>query len=275
MPEGDTIYKTAQTLHRVLAGTTVTGFRSVFPALTRVDVDRPLIGRHVESVRSVGKHLLIAFSSDLILHTHMRMHGSWHLYRLGERWQRPARDMRIAIDTDRAVAVAFTVPVAEFLTSADLARHEAIQALGPDLTDPAFDAAEVIRRMTGRGDEQIHDTLLNQRVVSGIGNVFKSEVLFESGVNPFLTTSSIAEATLRNILAVARKQMTMSTGTRDASLSSATGRRTTGSLDPNEKLWVYGRGGKPCRRCGTPIRSKQTGLDARLTYWCPRCQDTI
>ena len=272
MPEGDTIFRTAQTLQRALAGAAVTGFRSVYPALTRVDHDRPLTGRTVDSVRSIGKHLLIAFSGDLTLHTHMRMHGSWHIYQPLERWHRPQHDMRIVIDTARYVAVAFNVPVAEFLTAADLARHEAIQALGPDLADPAFDAGEVIRRARTRGNEQIHDTLLNQRVVSGIGNVFKSEVLFEARVSPFAPTSSLADDGLARILGAARKQMAMSIAPRDATLSTAVGRRTTGSLDPREKLWVYGRGGKPCRICGTAIRSKQTGADARLTYWCPQCQ---
>ncbi len=272
MPEGDTIYRAAQTLQRALAGSTVTGFRSVYPALTRIDHDRPLVGRTIESVRSVGKHLLMAFSGDLTLHTHMRMHGSWHIYRPLEGWHRPARDMRLVIDTARYVAVAFNVPVAELLTGDDLARHEALQALGPDLTDSTFDGLEVIRRARTRGTEQIQDTLLNQRVVSGIGNVFKSEVLFAAGVHPFTPTAAVDDVALTRLIDVARKQMAMSIAPREHSLSPATGRRTTGSLDPNEKLWVYGRGGKPCRRCGTPIRSKQTGADARLTYWCPQCQ---
>ncbi len=272
MPEGDTIFRTAQTLQRALAGFQVTGFRSVYPALTRIDHDRPLAGRTIESVRSVGKHLLLAFSGDLILHTHMRMHGGWHIYKPFERWHRPARDMRIVIDTARYVAVGFNIPVAELLTTKELDGHAAIQALGPDLTDADFSTAEVVRRARTRGRDAIHDTLLNQQVVSGIGNVFKSEVLFEAGVNPFATTGALSDATIERLLAVARRQMSMSILSRSATLSTAIGRRTTGSLDPGERLWVYGRAGKPCRRCGTAIRSKQTGFNARLTYWCPSCQ---
>lgn len=273
MPESDTIYRAAQTLQRALAGATVSGFRSVYPALTRIDHDSSLSGRTIESVRSIGKHLLMAFSGDLTLHTHMRMHGTWHVYKPFERWHRPGHDMRIVIDTERFVAVGFNIPVAELLTGDELARHPTIQALGPDLTDPMFDGAEALRRARTRAAERVHETLLDQRVISGIGNVFKSEVLFAAGVNPFTPTAAIDDARFERILAVARRQMAMSIAPRARTLSPASGRRTTGSLDPNEKLWVYGRSGKPCRVCATPIRSKLTGHDARLTYWCPRCQE--
>src|SRR5215471_10354871 len=123
MPEGDTIFRAARTLDQVLAGQTVTRFESVFPALTRVADDRPIVGRTIESVAARGKHLLIAFSGNLVLRTHMRMNGSWHVYPAGAAWQRPARDMRIVVGIVDAVAVAFSVPVAEFLDARDLTRH--------------------------------------------------------------------------------------------------------------------------------------------------------
>src|SRR5262245_12739796 len=123
MPEGDTIFRAARTLHRALAGKVVTRFESVYPALTRVADDHPVVGRQIESVAARGKHLLMAFSGDLTLHTHMRMNGSWHIYRVGERWQRPARDMRVVVGTTEFVAVGFNVPVAELLTARQLARH--------------------------------------------------------------------------------------------------------------------------------------------------------
>src|SRR5437667_5861530 len=123
MPEGDTIFRAAQTLQRALAGHRVVRFESVFPALTRVDTAHPLAGRTIEAVASRGKHLLMTFSGDLVLHTHMRMSGSWHLYRPGERWQRPVRDMRLIVATAAYVAVGFTIPVAEFLSGRDLHRH--------------------------------------------------------------------------------------------------------------------------------------------------------
>ena len=271
MPEGDTIFRTARTLNRALAERTVSRFESVYPALTRVDDDRPVTGRVVEAVSSRGKHLLMAFSGDLVLHTHMRMHGSWHIYRPGEKWQAPSHEMRIVIGTDEYVAVAFNVPVAEFLTGAELARHAQIQALGPDLADPLFDREEVRRRLTDHGDEPIHDVLLNQHVLSGIGNVLKSEVLFVARLNPFTPARAIDDATFNRLIDASLRLMKMNIA--DATgLTPAFGRRTTGSLDPTAKLFVYGRGGKPCRTCGTPIEARKTGLDSRLTYWCSKCQ---
>ena len=131
MPEGDTIFRTAQALHRHLAGRIVTRFESAYPALTRIDHDRPLAGRTVEGVTSRGKHILMTFSGDLVLHTHMRMHGSWHGYPPGAPWRLPARDMRVLVATAEFVAVGFNVPVAELLTARELMRHEALRELGP------------------------------------------------------------------------------------------------------------------------------------------------
>src|SRR5438093_4606031 len=138
MPEGDSIFRAARTLHRALAGSTVMRFESALPALTRVDDDHPIAGRVVESVVSRGKHVLMAFSGDLLLRTHMKMSGSWHLYRPGERWQRLAADMRIVIETARFVAVGFNIPSAEFLSSHGLPRHKELGALGPDLLSADF-----------------------------------------------------------------------------------------------------------------------------------------
>jgi endonuclease-8 len=272
MPEGDTIFRAARTLNRALAGSHVTRFESAFPALTRVDHDRRVVGRLVESVASRGKHLLVAFSGDLVLRTHMRMNGAWHIYRHGERWQRPAREMRILLATAQFVAIGFNVPIAELLSSRDVSRHEELQALGPDLLGPSFDREEAASRMRRQPREPVARILLNQRVVAGVGNVFKSEILFVAGIDPFTPAGDLSDDQLARIVDEARALVTANVLDRSQTLSPALGRRTTRSLDPSAKLWVYGRGGKPCRRCGTPIRVNKTGLDARLTYWCPRCQ---
>ena len=264
MPEGDTIFLAAAALRRALVGEVVSAFRSTFPLLTRIDADQRVVGRRVEAVDARGKHLLMTFSGDLTLRTHMRMNGSWHLYPAGARWRRPARDMRIVIETERATAVAFNVPEAEFLTTKQLARHERLQSLGPDLLAEQFDAIEARRRMRACSDEPIADVLLSQRVIAGIGNVFKSELLFLARIHPFTPTSALADAQLDGILTDARRMFAVSV---------RLGRRTTrSSLNPSERLWVYGRGGRPCRRCGTPIQAAKTGEHARITYWCPRCQ---
>jgi endonuclease VIII len=271
MPEGDTIFRTAQALHRHLCGRIVTRFESVYPALTRIDHDRPIAGRTVEGVTSRGKHILMTFSGDLVLHTHMRMNGSWHGYPPGAPWRLPARDMRVLVATAEFVAVGFNVPVAELLTARALMRHEALRELGPDLLDETFDAEAAVMRARAQGRLAIADVLLNQRVVAGAGNVFKSESLFAAGVYPFTPASAVSDAELIRIVGIARDMLRANT-MKGARLAPSQGRRTRDSLDRGGALWVYGRGGKPCRKCGTPIQAKKTGIDARLTYWCPRCQ---
>jgi endonuclease VIII len=272
MPEGDTVFRAAQTLHKYMAGRLVTRFESAYPALTRVADDHPIVGRTIESVSARGKHLLMAFSGDLVLRTHLRMNGSWHIYPAGAKWQRPARDMRVLVATADACAVGFNIPVAEFLSGRELERHAQLRALGPDLLASAFDRGEAIRRIRARRRDPIADVLLNQRVLAGICNVFKSEILFLAGVHPFAPASALSDDELARIVDIALEQLAANVMTRTQTLSPATGRRTTRRLNPNEKLWVYGRGGQPCRRCGTAIQGRKTGPDARITYWCPACQ---
>jgi endonuclease-8 len=273
MPEGDTIFKAARTLHRALAGKRVTRFESMFPHLTRVHDDHPITGRTVENVRSSGKHLLMQFSGDVLLRTHMRMNGSWHIYRPGEAWQRPRHAMRVVVGTEDFVAVGFDIPVAEMLSARDLVRHRELRRLGPDLLDEQFDAAEAARRIRERGASPIAGVLLNQRVLAGIGNVYKSEVLFACGVSPFAPVSALTDTEIEMLVTTARKYLRANVTGGLAAMTTYTGfRRTTGRSDPQERLWVYGRAGDPCRRCGSPIRIRAQGSDARLTYWCNRCQ---
>ena len=244
MPEGDTIHRTAATLQKALAGKVVTRYETMLPK-----IEAALRGRTIERVVAAGKHLVIDFSGDLHLRTHMRMNGSWHIYRPGERWWRPRRDMRIVIETADFVAVGFNIPVAEMLSGRELER--ALHEQGPDLLAD-FDVEEAIRRAREHGDEQIADVLLNQRVAAGIGNIWKSESLFACGINPFRKVKDIDD--LGKLFLAARALLEQS----------AAGQRA--------RLNVYSRGGQPCRKCGTPIESRKQGLDARLTYWCPRCQ---
>jgi endonuclease-8 len=268
MPEGDTIHRAAASLRRALEGRAVTRFDSVYPHLTRVDEGAPIAGRTIQAVEARGKHLLIWFSGDLVLRTHMRMHGSWHIYRPGERWQRPRHAMRIAIETDSFVAVGFDVPIAEFCAAGSLERTP-LGALGPDPLDDAFDAAAAVARIMARGDLEIADALLDQSAIAGIGNVYKSEVLFAAGIDPFAPVSSLSETQVRTLVGKAVRFMRANLGHAG---SRSPMRRTTGRLDPAARLWVYGRGGQPCRRCGTPIQRRAQGTHARSTYWCGRCQ---
>lgn len=274
MPEGDTIFRAAAAMHRALAGRVVTGFDTGLAHLARVHDDAPLTGRPIEACESVGKHLLVRFGGDLILRTHMRMSGSWHLYRPGEAWQRPAHQMRVRIDTDAWTAVAFNVPVAEFVRGRDRPRHQPLATLGPDLLSPRFDRGEALRRLAAAGARPIADVLLDQRVMAGIGNVFKSEVLFLCGIHPDRSAAAVGEAGHAAILDTAAPLMRSNTGPgAGAEIVTYRGlRRTTRQAHGEENLWVYGRAGRPCRRCGTLVASARRGLDARPTYWCPRCQ---
>jgi endonuclease-8 len=273
MPEGDTIYRAAVTLDRALAHKPVVRFESVFPALTRVHDDHPLTTTQVNKVRSAGKHVLMYFSSSLVLRTHMRMHGSWHIYRAGERWRRAARDMRIVIATADYEAVGFNIPVAEFIWERDLASHAVLSSLGPDPLAETFDRNEAIRRLRAKPLLPIGEALLNQRLLAGLGNVFKSEVLFSCGVNPFVAVSTLDDDRLANLVDAGRKLLSSNVRGDASGLAPGPGhRRTTGRDDPGERLWAYGRARLPCRRCGTAIAVKKHGVDARLTYWCPECQ---
>ena len=252
MPEGDTIFRAARTLNEALAGKTVTRFETVLPKLARVDDQTPLRGRTVERVRSSGKNLIIEFSGDLVLRTHLRMNGSWHLYRAGELWHKRRDDMRLVIATDDFEAVGFNIPVAEFQgVLAGFSRPDRLKAvatLGPDLLGQTFDLEEAVRRLREHGDEEIGNALLDQRIVAGIGNIWKSEVLFACGVSPF---RKAAECEAGAILKKARAMLQRSTRERP-------------------RWAVYERGGQPCRKCGTAIRRELQNL--RSTYWCPKCQ---
>ncbi len=274
MPEGDTLYRAARTLHRALAGKPVTRFETRYAQLTRVDDDTPLAGRTVEAVRAAGKHCLMEFSGDLVLRTHMRMSGSWHVYRPGERWQRAPSGMRVLVAVPDFVAVAFDVPVAEFETARSLVRDGPLRRLGPDLLAETFDAAEALRRLRERDAWPVGEALLDQRAVAGAGNVFKSEVLFLAGVHPERPVGGLSDAQLGEILELARRLLRANvTDASGDGIVTYTGlRRTTRRADPSARLWVYGRRGEPCRRCAAPVEMRKLGEDARSTFFCPRCQ---
>jgi endonuclease VIII len=274
MPEGDTIFRAARTLNRALAGQLVTGFESVLSKLTRVDFDSGVTGRTVEKVEAQGKWMRMHFSGDLILLTHMLMSGSWHIYRPGETWQRRSIDMRIVVKTEKIWAVAFNVPIAEFHTPDTLRRREGFRKLGQDVLGTEFNPAQSTASLRANGGLEVGVALLTQSIMAGLGNVYKSEVCFACGVNPFRLVNTLSLEELNGLVATARKfLMANVTETSGDQMATYTGmRRTTGRPNIEERLWVYGRRGEPCRQCGTPIESYKQGLDARTTFWCPQCQ---
>jgi len=275
VPEGDTIFRTARTLGRALTGRPIIGFRSTYPLLTRFDDDTPLTGQIVESVESRGKWLLIHFSGGATLATHLLMSGSWHIYRHGDRWQQPRANMRIAIENSDYIAVGFRVPVAKMLKPGELARATRIPVPAIDLLSEQFDAEEVARRLVLHGSEEIADVLLHQEVLAGIGNVFKSEVCFVTGINPFCKVAALNGQAVAALIAASRRLVAANVLEDSGDTIVTFGgrhRRTTHESDPGESLWVYGRRGEPCRRCAESVRMRIQGPDARVTFWCQRCQ---
>jgi endonuclease-8 len=285
MPEGDTIYRAARALQKAIGGRVVTGFETGLAKLARVNDDAPLVGRMVEKVESRGKWCLIFFSGDLILVTHMLMSGSWHLYRTGEKWQIGRSRMRVVIRTAEWEAVGFDIPVAEFHTGRSLERSSQIPKLGPDILADEFTVEGGVARLAAYGREnpeaEIAVVLLNQRVLAGLGNVYKSEVAFAAGVNPFRVMRTMTPREMETMVEIAQRYMKANV-VHGASLTGGEGivtyagsRRTTHSSNREERLWVYGRQGQECRRCGTKVMMRKQGVQARSTYWCPECQPWV
>lgn len=252
MPEGDTIYRTAVNLRRALRGRAVTGG------------PQRLVGRTISEVESRGKHLLVWFApGGLALHSHLGMSGSWHLYRPGESWRRPRGAARAVIETAGWVAVCFSAPVCELLSEAEVARHAQLSSLGPDAMAADADLAEARRRLDRRADLSVGEALADQRVLAGVGNVYRCEVLFRCGVNPWTGVQDLSSETRDRLLAESVGLLRRN--------ARAVRRRTTDGLAHD--LAVYGRAGRACPRCGQRLRADRQGPQARITFWCPRCQE--
>ena len=267
MPEGDTLARIAVALRPYLAGRVVTGARARLPG-PQVSL---IVGQKIDAVDAAGKNLLIKFDGGLELRTHLGLHGSWHRYRPGETWRRPPSRAALVIEVPGAVAVCFDAPVVELFERRAEVVHPTISMLGPDLLDDKFDLDEAVRRLQdkSRAETEIGEAILDQRAVAGVGNVYKSEVLFIEKVNPFEKVGKLDTATLGRILTTARALLQA-----NARSDAPAGRTTT--VDPKtgkklapSRLWVYDRAGRPCHRCGTIIRSDSQGAELpRVTYWC-------
>jgi endonuclease VIII len=255
VPEGDTIFRTASTLRRALAGRELVAFET-----PRLRVRPPAPGTRVVSVEARGKHLLIALDDGRVLHTHMQMSGSWHVYRSGERWRRPRAQARAVLETADAVAVCFNAPVVELLEAREVRTHPRLSALGPDLCSPDADLDEALARMARLPPEtEIGVAILDQRVACGVGNVYKSETLFACRTDPFARVGDLDAVARRALLETASDLLRRNLDG---------GPRTT----YGGGLAVYDRAGRPCPRCGTSVRARRQGEAARTTYWCPACQ---
>jgi len=264
VPEGDTIWRTARTLDAALAGRLVLALRSPLPPVSEAALRLGIAGRTVERVEAVGKHLLVRFEGGSVLHTHMRMSGSWSVHRSPGSVAALASH-RVVIETREAVAVCRRAPVVELLTRRAALRHPALARLGPDLLGDDFDPSRARLGLRSRPEAEIGVALLDQTALAGIGNVYKSEVLHRCRVSPLRRVGSLDDATLDTIVRTAHDLMRRNLGFGP--------RRTTSAIAPTA-LTVYGRTGRPCPRCAGAIRRVAQGDQARSTYWCPTCQPT-
>ena len=257
MPEGDTVYLTAHNLNRALAGQVLTGCDIRVPAFAAVD----FTGELVHEVVPRGKHLLIRVG-DAIIHSHLKMEGSWHLYRVGSPWKRPSWQARVILTTAEWVAVGFQLGLVEVLSRTEA--DAALAHLGPDPLAADWDPDETLKRMLADPARPIGLALLDQRVIAGLGNVYRNELCFLRGVLPTRAVGDVAE--LEKLVELARRLIHAN--------RERVPRSTTGRLR-GETLWVHGREGRPCLRCGTAIRRAKLGeseLAERQIYFCPSCQ---
>jgi endonuclease-8 len=281
MPEGDTIYRTARALHKAIGGKTVTVFETAFAKLASANDDIPLVGRVVEKVEARGKWCLIFFSGDSILTTHMLMSGSWHIYRSGERWKLPRSKMRMVITCGDFQAVLFNAQVAEFHSARSLERSSQIPNLGPDVLSDTFSIEAGVHALQHHAKQhpeaEVGVVLLNQRVMAGLGNVYKSEVAFAAGVNPFRKMYTLRPREMEKMVEAAQRYMkaNVADGANEQIVNYTGPRRTTHAMNLGVRLWVYRRQGEECRRCGTAIKMRKQGTQARSTYWCPQCQPLL
>ncbi|MBP2405535.1 DNA-formamidopyrimidine glycosylase family protein [Streptomyces syringium] len=262
MPEGDTVWRTARILHRALAGEPLVRSDLRVPQLATAD----LTGRRVTEVVPRGKHLLTRVEGGLTLHSHLGMDGAWRIYDPGERWHGgPQHQIRAVLANAAHSAVGYRLPALDLLRTAD--ESTVVGHLGPDLLAPGWsrdDQEEAVRRLLADPARSVGEAVLDQRNLAGVGNVYKSELCFMLRLSPWLPVAELPSA--ERLVALARKLLDVN--------KARSARITTADQRLDHRLWVYGRAGRPCRRCGTPVRAADQGPagQERPTYWCPRCQ---
>lgn len=271
MPEGDTLHRLADVLGPALQGRRLHGLE--LPRSTQPTAH--LLGRPITRVQAVGKNLLVGFEGGWALHVHLKMSGVWHLYREGEPWRRSRAGAVAILTVEGAQAVCFRAPVVRLLSPLQVRGDPALKALGPDVLGEALDVSHVVARLRASAAPTLGEALLDQRALAGIGNVYRSEVLFNRQLSPFSPVTSHSDATLEGLVAHAREVMQRNVSARRGSDGpSAAYRYTRTTRDgPGGPLSVYGRQGQPCFDCGTPVRRATLGGTLpRSVYWCPTCQ---
>jgi endonuclease VIII len=258
MAEGDTVHRTARRLESAVAGQRVLdaaapNHRS--PLQRQTTRLAELRGKRLTAAEARGKHLLLHFNPGLILHCHLGMRGSWQVYEHGSSWRRPRRGAWVILSTAVAEVAQFGGSHLALRSEGELRSDPWIASLGPDLLDPDFQPSQGIAAFRAACQKRtLGEALLDQRVVSGIGNVYKSEGCFEASLDPWSAVSDLSDADLERLLDALRDLM------------------SAGLERGRQPRRVYRRAGLPCGRCGAPVRSRGQGDANRITYWCQGCQ---
>ena len=270
MPEGDTIHGAARRVGAALVGREIVSLETPQPRHRLDRWPQRLAGRSIRSVDARGKHLLLRFAGGLTLHSHLRLGGSWHVYRRGERWRRSPRRAWLVLRTPEHEVVQFDGPVLELMTDARTRSDPRLASLGPDVLATDFDEAAYLARLReDDGTQGIGDALLDQRNVAGIGNVWKSEGCYLARLDPWRAVADVFDAEALAVVREVRPLMRRS-AVRGGWIESY--RPARGLVAEGRPTWVYGREGLPCRTCSTPVRARGQGDDNRTTFWCPECQ---
>ena len=261
MPEGDTVWRTARSLDRALAGHLLTDTDFRVPSLATADLSGGLVRQTV----SRGKHLLTHIDHEhhaWTLHTHLKMEGSWHTYQPSQRWRRPDHEARVVLSTADRVVVGFALGMVELLPRSEESR--VVGHLGPDLLGPDWDEDEALRRLQTQPQRALQEALLDQSNLAGIGNMYAAELCFTSGEHPTTPVDRVSD-----LLRLVRRAHLMLDQNKSRAMQT-----TTGDLREGQRTWVYRRDRQPCRRCGTPVRVEMLGEPGRqrASYWCPSCQ---
>ena len=264
MPEGHTIHRAARRLRSVLHGTALERVDARGAHLVAARAAQQLRGATVTGVEARGKHLLVHVDRGLTVHSHLRMDGVWHLYQRGERWRKARRRAWLVLGSGQWDAVNFDGPILQLHRTDELDLVPSLAQLGPDVLVEPFDDGEYLRRMRATDqDRELGEAIMDQRLVAGIGNIYKAESLFIARIDPWRRLRGIDDSELLRIREVATR--IMHDGVLDARAITFTGPGPAGQ-------WAYGRAGKPCRRCSRPISSRAQGEHQRTTYWCEACQ---
>lgn len=259
MPEGDTIHRAARQLQHVIAGHTV---EDASDNGRFVDANA-VRGLTVARVEARGKYLLVHFESDAVLLSHMGMTGSWHLYKTGSPWRKPRRQAAVVLGFNDLCAVCFSPKTLDLITRDRLRRHSMLSRLGPDLLDNSLDVPQAIARLRVHHATPLGEAVMNQSVVCGVGNVWKSETLFLLGMNPFASVEQFSDEQLHEWLALTRRLMRRNLDG---------GARRTRFRGDATRLWVYNRAGERCLKCDSTIDMRRQGDLGRSTYFCMDCQ---